>query len=96
MWFGDVPHPLRALLRTDGANGSSLYASAHDARSALQSAWLSSPGMRTHTHFDNDHNLFVQLVGRKRFVLWPPNQTGRLCPYPRLHPLWRQRTCANV
>jgi hypothetical protein len=90
VWFGEVPHPLRALLRTDGANGTALYASTHDVRSALQAAWLSTPGMRTHTHFDNDHNFFVQLVGRKRFVLWPPNQTDRLCPYPRLHPLWHK------
>ena len=46
--------------------------------------------MRTHTHFDNDHNFFVQLLGTKRMVLWPPNETQHLCPYPRLHPLWHK------
>ena len=65
-----------------------LYATSWDAKQGMQYAWLSSPGMRTHTHFDNDRNLFVQLLGVKRFVLWPPNQTDFLCPYPRLHPLW--------
>lgn len=54
------------------------------------SMWLSTPGVRTHTHFDSDPNFFVQLVGRKRFVLWPPNQTALLCPFPRLHPLWHK------
>jgi len=47
-------------------------------------------GQRTHTHFDSDHNLFIQLRGRKRFVMWAPNQSSLLCPFPRLHPLWHK------
>ena len=38
----------------------------------------------------SDRNAFVQLIGHKRFVLWPPNQTAKLCPFPRLHPLWHK------
>ena len=86
IWFGDMPK-LKAKLERKSAV---LYASAFDAKAGLQSAWLSSPGARTHTHFDNDRNFFVQLIGRKRFVMWPPNQTQHLCPYPRLHPLWHK------
>lgn len=28
--------------------------------------WLSSGGVNMHTHFDQDFNIFVQLVGHKR------------------------------
>lgn len=37
-----------------------------------------------------DHNLYVQLAGRKRFVITPPSQHWRLHYYPRLHPLTRK------
>ena len=47
-----------------------LYASEEDAEGRMQYLWVSTPGARTHTHFDSDHNLFVQLLGAKRFVLW--------------------------
>ena len=33
--------------------------------------WLSSPGTRVPLHHDVAHNVFVQLVGRKRFFLYP-------------------------
>ena len=85
-WFGDVPEPLRIALQPSRA----LYHSEFDHKAAMQYMWLSSSGSRTHTHFDNDHNVFVQLIGTKRFVLWPPNQSEALCPYPRLHPLWHK------
>ena len=87
VWHGPLPALLRAELEPHAA---SLYASAFDHREGLQGMWFSSPGMRTHTHFDSDRNFFVQLLGEKRFVIWPPNQTARLCPFPRLHPLWHK------
>ena len=84
--FSRVPEALKSALGTD----ESLYATKDDAEVGSQFVWLSSPGVRTHTHFDSDRNAFVQLIGRKRFTLWHPNQTSRLCPYPRLHPLWHK------
>ena len=85
--FDSIPPALRSALQP---HAGALYTSGFDAGEALQYMWLSSPGLRTHTHFDSDANVFVQLLGRKRFVLWAPNQTSRLCPYPRLHPLWHK------
>lgn len=64
-----------------------LYVTHRDLREARQLLWVTSPGIRTHTHFDDDHNFNIQVIGRKRWVLWPPNQTRNLCPFPRLHPL---------
>eukprot|EP00964_Phaeocystis_antarctica_P135611 scaffold99957_cov66-Phaeocystis_antarctica.AAC.2 len=69
---------------------SLLFSNAEDEKKSMQYVWLSTPGVRTHTHFDSDHNIFVQLVGRKRFTLWAPNQTEALCMFPRLHPLWHK------
>lgn len=69
---------------------SLLFSNAEDEKKSMQYVWLSTPGVRTHTHFDSDHNIFVQLVGRKRFTLWAPNQTDALCMFPRLHPLWHK------
>ena len=84
--FGDVPPLMRSALEPQDF----LYLRATDRSARMQSMWVSSPGVRTHTHFDSDHNAFVQLIGTKRFLLWPPNQTDHLCPFPRLHPLWHK------
>ena len=46
--------------------------------------WLGKTGLKTYLHFDSTHNFFIQLQGRKRFFLFPPNST--LYAYPVLHP----------
>ena len=86
VYFGDVPLQMRDSLEPQ----EWLYPHADDAEARMQYLWLSTPGVRTHTHFDSDPNFFVQLIGRKRFVLWEPRETARLCPFPRLHPLWHK------
>jgi hypothetical protein len=47
--------------------------------------WVGRAGIITSTHYDATYNFFVQLQGRKRFTLFPPNQTLYL--YPCLHPV---------
>ena len=84
--FGEVPQRLQAALEPQ----EWLYPQADDAAARMQYMWLSTPGVRTHTHFDSDPNFFVQLIGTKRFVLWDPRESSRLCPFPRLHPLWHK------
>jgi hypothetical protein len=39
--------------------------------------WVGGP-LRTQTHNDRDHNLACVLSGRRRFVLFPPEQVGNL------------------
>jgi len=34
------------------------------------------PNIVTTCHYDEEHNFFVQLVGPKRFILFPPSQVG--------------------
>lgn len=52
--------------------------------------WLGAGRPVTHGHYDTSHNVFVQVVGRKRFTLWPPAAHSRLHLYPTRHSLHRQ------
>lgn len=47
-------------------------------------------GTSTHYHFDQDHNFFAQIVGRKRFTLIPASRFRDMHLFPRLHPLWHK------
>jgi hypothetical protein len=50
--------------------------------------WLSHPGVVAQTHYDTQHNVFVQLQGTKRFLLFPPGT--ELYSYPNIHRSYRQ------
>jgi len=86
VYLGDIPKSLRSDLKPD----RHLYFTEEDAEEAQQHIWLSTKGVKTHTHFDSDHNIFVQLVGRKKWTLYPPSAALNLCPYPRVHPMWHK------
>jgi hypothetical protein len=47
-------------------------------------AWFSGAGVRTWLHYDNNgcHNLNAQITGRKRCVLYAPEELGKLHPFP--------------
>lgn len=47
--------------------------------------WLGGP-VRTQIHNDTDHNLAVVVAGRRRFVLFPPDQVGNLYIGPPQNP----------
>lgn len=52
----------------------------------LVSLWLGQPGVAAYVHHDAYDNVFVQLRGRKRFVIAAPEGWRLLRPYPLLHP----------
>ena len=85
-YFGQVPKALKGDLRPN----SFIYRTDEDRKAAKQYMWISSSGMITHGHFDQDYNLFVQVLGTKRFTLWPPSQHEHLYMFPRVHPLWHK------
>ncbi len=85
-YFGSVPDKLKKDLLPD----KFLYNTDKDFKANRQFIWVSSSGMITHTHFDQDYNLFVQLVGKKRFTLWSCFQHDLMYTYPRIHPLWHK------
>ncbi|KAJ8319116.1 hypothetical protein KUTeg_004207 [Tegillarca granosa] len=47
-------------------------------------------GNITPVHYDEQENLFSQLKGHKRFIMFPPSQFDCLYPYPVYHPCDRQ------
>eukprot|EP00118_Oscarella_pearsei_P012919 m.98673 g.98673 ORF g.98673 m.98673 type:complete len:812 (+) comp37002_c0_seq1:3-2438(+) len=85
-YFGNMMESLKA----DASPNSFLFASKEDLTKAKQFLWVSSPGMITHTHFDQDYNFFVQLYGKKEFTLWPSTDHDHLAPFPRIHPMWHK------
>lgn len=44
--------------------------------------WMASAASRTPLHYDDMHNIFAQVAGRKRFVLFNPAQFDALYPGP--------------
>jgi len=47
-------------------------------------------GVITPAHYDEQENLFAQIYGRKRFILFPPSDYECMYPYPLNHPNDRQ------
>ena len=82
-YFGSVPE----MLQSDLNPTQMLYHTTRDYKASKQFMWVSSSGMITHAHFDQDFNFFVQLIGKKRFTLWPSSQHELMNMYPRVHPL---------
>ena len=52
--------------------------------------WVGQGGVISPVHYDGDFNAYLQVVGLKRFHLWPPSAWRHLRPYPFLHPMHAQ------
>jgi len=52
--------------------------------------WIGKGGVTTPTHNDAFHNVYVQLKGTKRFILFPPSLHTKLHLFPALHPQHQQ------
>jgi len=85
-YFGSVT----GKLVEDMNNDRMLFLTKEDYDSRKQFIWVSSAGMITHGHFDQDYNFFIQVSGKKRFTLWPSIQHELLYMYPRVHPMWHK------
>lgn len=47
--------------------------------------WMGSANITAYMHYDESHNLFAQIYGRKRFVLLPPECHRYFKLHPHLH-----------
>eukprot|EP00047_Mylnosiga_fluctuans_P005161 m.238801 g.238801 ORF g.238801 m.238801 type:complete len:702 (-) comp13362_c0_seq1:265-2370(-) len=81
---------LTDALRADVQPNEMVFRAAEDRRLKRQFLWASSAGATTHWHFDQDFNIFVQVVGHKRFSFVLPHEHERMHPFPRIHPLWHK------
>ena len=52
--------------------------------------WIGPRGTITPTHNDAFHNVFVQIKGSKKFLMFPPSLHRHLHIYPALHPMHQQ------
>lgn len=52
-----------------------------DKQVLLTNLWFGPAGNTTKLHYDVPSNFFAQVVGRKRFLLFPPKETKRLYRY---------------
>eukprot|EP00939_MAST-03C_sp_MAST-3C-sp1_P003183 g3183.t1 len=57
--------------------------------------WSGTDNITTPLHYDVTHNFYVQIRGRKRFVLFPPKDWRKLYLYPRVHPSSRSSQIAS-
>lgn len=85
-YFNSVPE----VLKDDLKPNDFLFIEKEDKEKEKQFIWISSKGMITHGHFDQDYNIFVQIEGRKKFTLWSPWQHELMYMFPRVHPLWHK------
>ncbi len=85
-YFSKLPDSLRTDVKPD----TLLYNTEKDYLAQKQFMWISSAGMITHGHFDQDFNFFVQLIGEKRFTLWSSTQHDLMYVFPRVHPMWHK------
>jgi hypothetical protein len=61
----------------------------------MANIWVSSLSAQTPLHYDERHNLFVQIKGRKRIWLFSPKLHLNLSYYPALSPGYRQSQLAH-
>tara|TARA_B110000208_G_scaffold29607_1_gene38888 strand:- start:514 stop:2184 length:1671 start_codon:yes stop_codon:yes gene_type:complete len=54
-----------------------------EAAQSKATLWIGSRGSITPCHYDEMHNLFLQLHGAKRFTLWPPSAWRHLYLAPK-------------
>lgn len=52
--------------------------------------WAGDGGTASHAHYDGTLNCFVQVHGRKEFLLWPPDAWREMRLHPQAHPAHRQ------
>lgn len=52
--------------------------------------WIGSDGTIAPTHYDGEHNFYIQIRGKKHWTLHPPSQSHQMKLCPRWSPFYRQ------
>jgi hypothetical protein len=58
--------------------------------------WMGSVGVQSTTHYDDSYNLYIQLIGKKRFRLLPHSFSDALCIHGRFHIHSRQSRYLDI
>eukprot|EP00808_Paulinella_micropora_P029913 g16238.t1 len=68
---------------------SPLLPTGYDSGFVRPNLWISSSNVSARCHYDAENNLFVQIRGRKRMILFPTNVWPHLSSFPHSHPVAR-------
>lgn len=52
--------------------------------------WIGKEKVTAQTHYDVEYNFYVQIFGRKKWIMFPPEAHWELYLFPRLSPHYRQ------
>lgn len=52
--------------------------------------WIGEQKVTAQTHYDIEYNFYVQVFGRKKWIMFPPEAHWELYLFPRLSPHYRQ------
>eukprot|EP00940_MAST-03C_sp_MAST-3C-sp2_P001074 g1074.t1 len=78
------------IFDTQEVSRDSPYCTEGDDQACLKTTvWIGSAGATTPCHHDEMHNFFLQVYGRKRFVLFPPSAWRELRLFPKYHQMHR-------
>lgn len=58
--------------------------------------WMGSGGVIANCHFDRSHNIFIQLIGEKKWTLFPPKDWRIMYLFPSVHPSYHQAQVGNI
>ena len=75
-----------AGLHNDLRNWKSIAISESNEEDLRCFLWIGGGGIISHTHYDMSHNMYVQISGRKRFLLSSPEDFSKMYLHPRGHP----------
>lgn len=59
-------------------------------QSSMSMIWMGHAGVVANTHYDTSLNFHAQIVGYKRWTLFPPTAADEVYPFSSLHPHYRQ------
>eukprot|EP00457_Paulinella_chromatophora_P005842 gb/GEZN01005859.1/.p1 GENE.gb/GEZN01005859.1/~~gb/GEZN01005859.1/.p1 ORF type:complete len:546 (-),score=97.52 gb/GEZN01005859.1/:61-1698(-) len=68
---------------------SPLLPTGYDSGFVRTNLWIAAENVSARCHYDADHNLFVQVLGQKRMLLFPPQAWPGLSVFPHTHPVAR-------
>ena len=63
---------------------------------SVSSMWIGSPGVIANCHYDKSHNVFLQVLGEKRWTLYPPCDALNFYLYPPFHPSYHQGRIGDI
>ena len=96
MSLADFEAPMRNDFEAQSCLFNRVSQEVEDPSSNVSHVWISTGKPTTAMHYDAQFNVFLQIIGRKTFILVPPSELRRLYLFPWLSDLSRQCGVDNL